>query len=158
QQHELLSEPDTIDREVAATTANLALKSPTYSPYSAKKPLKQNRHHSNTTTSSMSTTLNNKKTSDRALEKLQTEVTAITEQIDRLRHSIKLREERDRQKSNWSIWRITKLILKHLLANSIIFSLVFYFLWRKRSPIAYTMIGYLMPIIQKMIRKILFWK
>ncbi|KAI9484230.1 MAG: hypothetical protein EXX96DRAFT_476981 [Benjaminiella poitrasii] len=164
QQHDLLSEPDTIDREVAATTANLALRSPTHSPYSKKKHhSKQKRNHSNTTTSTTSTTsMANKKTSDRALEKLQTEVTALTEQIDRLRSSIKLREERDRRKLNWSAWKIIKLLLKHLIANSVIFLIVFYVLWRKKSPLAYGILSYIMPIVQeimrKVLRKVIFWK
>lgn len=180
QQQDLLSEADTIDREVAATTANLTLSSPRQSPYSSlptpistahKKKLHQispQLSSTSTSTSSHKNTSNNEKTkdtsrkikkADRALERLQTEVTALTEQIDRLRRS---REDRDRQLRRWSTFGITKILIKHLLANSAIFLIAFYILWKRKSPIAHSIIGYIMPIIQELMRKIIqkvvFWK
>ncbi|CAO0791069.1 unnamed protein product [Mucor circinelloides] len=174
-QQDMLSEADTLDREVAAATSNLVLSSPRQSPYTVstasnnrKKTTSKPQQHStlspHLSSTSTSTSSNNKKKlkkSDRALEKLQTEVTALTEQIDRLRRGIKLREERDKNRK-WSTLGITKVLLKHLMANSAILLITFYILWRRKSPIAYAIIGYIMPIIQDMIRKIIqrivFWK
>lgn len=174
-QQDMLSEADTLDREVAAATSNLVLSSPRQSPYTVstvshnrkKSNSKQHQHSTlspHLSSTSTSTSSNNKKKlkkSDRALEKLQTEVTALTEQIDRLRRGIKLREERDKNRK-WSTLGITKVLLKHLMANSAILLIAFYILWRRKSPIAYAIIGYIMPIIQDMIRKIIqrivFWK
>ncbi|KAI8069795.1 acyl CoA binding protein-domain-containing protein [Gilbertella persicaria] len=166
---DITSEADTIDREVAAVTANLQLSSPRESPYhTLPTPSSHNKkklalpQSSNPTprkksfNSSSSSTSSPKKT-DRALEKLQTEVTALTEQIDRLRQSIQLREE-----DKWSVWRIIKILLKHLMANSAIFLIVFYALWKSKSPIAYKLIDYLQPLIQALVRnilrKVVFWK
>lgn len=147
QHHDGLSEADTIDREVAAATANLALSSPRQSPYSVL-PKKKHSHSSSTTSSK-------KKDSNRALEKLQTEVTALTEQIDRLRRQ-SVKDER------WTSWRLVKILIKHLIANSAIFMIAFYILWKRKSPLAYSLINYIMPIIQEIIRniirKVVFWK
>jgi hypothetical protein len=171
---DILSEADTFDREVAAATSNLVLSSPRQSPYtvpsssSRKKSISKQQHSSPHLSATSTSTSSNKKKqtsklkkSDRALEKLQTEVTALTEQIDRLRRGIKLREERDINRK-WSALGITKVLVKHLMANSAILLIVFYILWRKKSPIAYAIIGRIMPIIQDMIRKIIqrivFWK
>lgn len=173
-QQDILSEADTLDREVAAATSNLVLSSPRQSPYTVpsssnrKKSISKQQHSSPHLSSTSTSTSSNKKKqtskfkkSDRALEKLQTEVTALTEQIDRLRRGIKLREERDLNRK-WSALGITKVLIKHLMANSAILLIVFYILWRKKSPIAYAIIGKIMPIIQDMIRKIIqrivFWK
>jgi hypothetical protein len=173
QQQDHLSEADTIDREVAAATANLTLSSPRQSPYSSlPTPLSTHKKKSHqlspqlsstsTSTSSLKRNSNKRKDSkkaDRALEKLQTEVTALTEQIDRLRRS---REDRDRELRRWSALGITKILIRHLLANSAILLIAFYILWKRKSPIAYSIIGYIMPILQelirKIIRKVVFWK
>ncbi|CEP15684.1 hypothetical protein [Parasitella parasitica] len=173
QKQDMLSEADTLDREVAAATSNLALSSPKQSPYSIstaanrKKSISKPQHSSPHLSSASTSASSNKKKqiklkkSDRALEKLQTEVTALTEQIDRLRRGIKLREDRDKSRK-WSTLGIAKVLVKHLMANSAILLIIFYILWRRKSPVAYAIIGYIMPIIQDMIRKmiqrIVFWK
>ncbi|KAI8639780.1 acyl CoA binding protein-domain-containing protein [Parasitella parasitica] len=172
-QQDILSEADTLDREVAAATSNLILSSPRQSPYtistatnrkkSISKPQHSSPHLSSTSTSASSSKKKQikSKKSDRALEKLQTEVTALTEQIDRLRRGIKLREDRDKSRK-WSTFGVTKVLIKHLMANSAILLIIFYILWRRKSPVAYAIIEYIMPIIQDMIRKIIqrvvFWK
>lgn len=168
--NDILSEADTLDREVAAATSNLVLSSPRQSPYSSTPNNKKKITHSNHSSSSASTSksnkklekINSRKADSRALEKLQTEVSALTEQIDRLRRGIKVREERDQQKRQWSSWRLTKMLIKHLMANSAILLIAFYILWRRKSPIAYSIINYIMPllrdILQKLIRKVVFWK
>jgi hypothetical protein len=172
QQQDLLSEADTIDREVAAATANLVLSSPRQSPYyslpipisthkkKSSRQLSPQLSSTSTSTSSNKKAAKNtisysKKAADRALEKLQTEVTALTEQIDRLRRS---REDRDRALSRWSALGIMKILIKHLLANSAILVIAFYILWRRKSPIAYSMIGVLQELVRKIIRKVVFWK
>lgn len=174
--NDILSEADTLDREVAAATSNLVLSSPRQSPYSStpnniinsnkKKTTYSNQSSSSTSTSKSSSRklekVNARKADSRALEKLQTEVSALTEQIDRLRRGIKVREERDLQKRQWSSWRLTKTLIKHLMANSAILLIAFYILWRRKSPIAYSIINYIMPLLrellQKIIRKVVFWK
>lgn len=85
-----------------------------------------------------------------AFEQLQTEVTALTEQIDRLRRTLKSKEDKDK---SWSTLGLFKLLLKHVLANSVILCIVLYILWRRKSPIAYAIIGYITPIIRDILRK-----
>lgn len=140
-----LSEADTIDREVAAATANLVLSSPRQSPYQSKK----KHSHSSSTVSSK------KKDSHRALERLQTEVSALTEQIDRLRRQ-------NHKKDGWTLWKVVMVLIKHLMADSAIFMIAFYILWKRRSPLANSLMNYIMPILQdivrNIIRKVVFWK
>lgn len=136
-----VSQADTLDREVAAATANLTLSSPRQSPYYVKK----KHSHSSSSVS--------KKDSHRALERLQTEVTALTEQIDRMRRQ---------QKDETTFTKVVKVLLKHLMADSAIFLLVFYILWKRKSPLASALIHAIMPLLQDIIRhlvrKIVFWK
>lgn len=152
--NDILSEPDTIDREVAAATANLSLTSPRQSPYTPKSQKRKSSIKESASTSSSSR-------KNKAFEQLQTEVTALTEQIDRLRQSIKSKEEKDK-KLRWSTLGLVKVLLKHVLANSAILLILFYILWRRKSPIAYAILGHVTPIIQELLRKILqkvvFWK
>ncbi|KAI7895521.1 uncharacterized protein EV154DRAFT_495172 [Mucor mucedo] len=140
-----VSQADTLDREVAAATANLTLSSPRQSPYYIKK------KHSHT--SSVSKKSVSKKDSHRALERLQTEVTALTEQIDRMRRQ---------QKDETTFTKVVKVLLKHLMADSAIFLIAFYILWKRKSPLAYSLINAIMPflqdIIRSIIRKVVFWK
>ncbi|OBZ82519.1 Acyl-CoA-binding domain-containing protein 5A [Choanephora cucurbitarum] len=183
---DLISEADTLDREVAKVTQSLTQSSPTQSPYIpvhydarkssqpsfSQKPSstrKKNRtvsastaHTTRSASLSSSSSLNSsKQTSNRAIERLQTELTALTEQMDQLRQNIKTREERDRQ-FRWSPWYIFKLLLKHLLVNSAIFMIAFYVLWKRNSPLADKVIAYLRPwirnIVRNILRNIVFWK
>lgn len=159
QQTDTLSEADTIDREVAATTANLALSSPRQSPYSGGGVTKKKSNHSPHLSSSSTSSKKKKKDNSRALERLQTEVTALTEQIDRLRRS-SIQEKNDRKR--WTASRMCMVLIKHLMANSAILIIAFYILWRKKSPIAYSVIDYIRPLmldlLRKIIRRIVFWK
>jgi hypothetical protein len=156
QGHDLVSEADTIDREVAAVTSTLALSSPRQSPYSKGTP----SIHQQLQKPQEEHPVMDKK-ADRALEKLQTEVSALAEQIDRVRKNMKKREERDRQ-NKWSAVQLTKTLLKHVLANSAILLIIFYVLYKRKSPIAYAMMGYIMPLVQELMRNIIkrvvFWK
>jgi Fe2+ transport system protein B len=155
---DILSEPDTIDREVAAATAHLSLSSPRQSPYTPRKSITTNEASSKkSSSSSTNNSSHHKKRSDRALEKLQTEVMALTEQVDRLRTSIQEKGKRPSRS-----WQLVKILFKHLMANSAILCIVFYILYKQKSPIAYSIIDYIRPIIQAMMRKliqnIVFWK
>lgn len=191
QQHDMISEADTCDREVAAATANLILSSPRQSPYTTTSLVKQHHspHLSSTSTTTTTTTSSSnhaaqtaqatssssataaqqqksKKKSKRAssvdtraLEKLQTEVTALTEQIDRMRRDSIV----NNQKSKNVQWMtVLKTVIKYLMANSAIFLIIFFILWKKKSPIAYKIINAIMPFIQliirKIIRRVVFWK
>ncbi|KAI9498562.1 acyl CoA binding protein-domain-containing protein [Zychaea mexicana] len=181
------SDTDTMDREVAAATASLALSSPNYHPYTpatnGSSTRKQSVDKTNNSTvtpsaaaaaakSSSSTTAasndgsSNKKqrvgdVSERALESLQTEVTALSEQIDRLTRGMVERDERQRQ-MRWSWMRLIKSIAKHTLINSLVLLLVFMVLWRRKSPVALAIVGYVGPqaqeIMRYLVRRIVFWK
>ncbi|KAF7721743.1 hypothetical protein EC973_004181 [Apophysomyces ossiformis] len=145
-QTNIASDTDTIDREVAAATSTLALKSPSYHPYMPAEERQLKRRSS---------------ASERALESLQTEVTALSEQIDLMRKSMTEKEDRRRQlKWTW-LWLI-KSVAKHALVNSIIFLLIFVVLWKRKSPIAYAIIAYTGPYLQDIlryaIRRLVFWK
>ncbi|KAI8145692.1 hypothetical protein BJV82DRAFT_502883, partial [Fennellomyces sp. T-0311] len=139
------SDTDTVDREVAAATASLALASPNYHPY----------------TGSTSDKAKSGAVSERALESLQTEVTALSEQIDRLRRGMVEREERQRL-MRWSWIRLIKSIAKHTVINSLVLLLVFMVLWRRKSPVALAIVSYIGPQIQEImryiLRRIVFWK
>ncbi|KAI8346385.1 acyl CoA binding protein-domain-containing protein [Choanephora cucurbitarum] len=140
---DLISEADTLDRENRTVSASTA-------------------HTTRSASLSSSSSLNSsKQTSNRAIERLQTELTALTEQMDQLRQNIKTREERDRQ-FRWSPWYIFKLLLKHLLVNSAILMIAFYVLWKRNSPLADKIIAYLKPwirnIVHNILRNIVFWK
>jgi hypothetical protein len=165
-QGDIVSEADTCDREVAAATANLILSSPRQSPYTPAKKSSPHLSSASTATSSSAhekTKPNkNKKGASssvdtRALEKLQTEVTALTEQIDRLRRESAVSKQ---QQFQWT--KLFKTVIKYLMANSAILLILFYILWKKKSPIAYKVIDSIMPflqlIIRKIIRRVVFWK
>ncbi|KAG0168707.1 hypothetical protein DFQ28_006259 [Apophysomyces sp. BC1034] len=140
------SDTDTIDREVAAATSNLALISPNYHPYVPT----EDRHSKKQST-----------VSERALESLQTEVTALSEQIDIIRRSIGEKEDRRRQ-LKWTWLWLVKSVAKHTFVNGIIFLLVFLVLWKRKSPIAYAIMGYTGPHLQDIMRymtqRLVFWK
>ncbi|KAI7860759.1 hypothetical protein BDC45DRAFT_429663, partial [Circinella umbellata] len=98
---------------------------------------------------------------ERALESLQTEVTALSEQIDRLTRGMVARDERQRQ-LRWSWFRLIKSILKHTVINSIVLLLAFLILWRRKSPVALAIVSYVGPqtqeIMRYLVRRIVFWK
>ncbi|ORE06646.1 hypothetical protein BCV72DRAFT_207056, partial [Rhizopus microsporus var. microsporus] len=162
QQSDIVSEADTLDREVAAATARLSITAPQHSPYAIQQP-----HHRSTGSASISSSgssqRSSKKTmkkdeSNRALEKLQTEVTALTEQIDRLRQQ----HRQHQQKAGWTMQRIVVTLLKHALADFTILFMLFLVLWKKKSPIAYAILDRIMPfvhaIVTKVVRRVVFWK
>ncbi|KAI8335726.1 acyl CoA binding protein-domain-containing protein [Chlamydoabsidia padenii] len=131
-----ISEADTIDREVAATTSGLGLVPPHQHPYqSTNQP------------------------SENALESLQTEVAALTEQLDHFRKTL---AEKKLEKQRWSGIRLIKTLVKHASINLLIIVLVFLVLLKRKSPIAYALLGYIGPRIQDILRYIMqktfFWK
>ncbi|KAI9257193.1 acyl CoA binding protein-domain-containing protein [Phascolomyces articulosus] len=181
------SDTDTVDREVAAATASLALQSPSYHPYApinttTLRKSSVDKTNNNTVTpsaavkrsSSSNSNKNNNSNSnkeekssrglpvsERALESLQTEVTALSEQIDRLTRGMVARDERQRQ-MRWSWFRLIKSIMKHTLINSLVLLLVFMVLWRRKSPVALAIVSYVGPqaqeIMRHLVRRIVFWK
>ncbi|CEI87409.1 hypothetical protein RMCBS344292_01823 [Rhizopus microsporus] len=168
QQSDIVSEADTLDREVAAATSRLSITAPQHSPYATQQPY-HHHHHYHRSTGSASISSNgsshrsSKKTmkkeeNNRALEKLQTEVTALTEQIDRLRQQ----HRQHQQKTGWTMQRIVMTLLKHALADFTILFILFLVLWKKKSPIAYAILDRIMPlvhaIVTKVVRRVVFWK
>lgn len=132
------SDADTIDREVAAATASMALTSPSQHPYFAA-PMTDNK----------------------ALESLQTEVAVLAEQLDMLYKTIGEREQR-KKRLRWSWKRLFKTVAKHTIINCLLLMLLFLILWRRRSPVAYALIGFVGPqlreITRYLSRRIVFWK
>ncbi|KAI7875103.1 hypothetical protein K492DRAFT_240463 [Lichtheimia hyalospora FSU 10163] len=135
--HSVISDTDTIDREVAAATASLGINSPSYHPY---KPAP----------------------SERALEGLQTDITALSEQLDMMRKSLADREKRDRDLVRWSWLRLVKAVIKHTMINSLVLLLIFLVLLKRKSPIALAIAHYMAPRIQEatkyMMHRVVFWK
>ncbi|KAI9310307.1 acyl CoA binding protein-domain-containing protein [Dichotomocladium elegans] len=132
-----MSDTETADREVAATTASLCITSPTSYPPTYPH-------------------------SERALESLQTEVTALAEQLDMVRKSMAERDKRDRRLRSWSAWGLIKTVAKHTFINSLVLLLVFLILWRRRSPLALIAVDYMGPktkdLMRYLLQHVVFWK
>ncbi|CAO3598757.1 unnamed protein product [Absidia cylindrospora] len=103
------------------------------------------------------------KLSERTLENLQTEVTALTEQMDRLRQELK---DEEMMKQRLGLGWLLRTLIKHLLANSLIAGIIFCILWRRRSPLAVALVDHLTPqikvlihsMIRSTVKKVMFWK
>lgn len=93
--------------------------------------------------------------SETVLEKLQTDVAALSEQIDRLRRAMTEKEARRGGRCRRWLWLLLKALLKQILVNSFLFTLVFVILWYRRSPYADAMLAYLKPRIQRAMRQVL---
>lgn len=137
-QQDIVSEGDTLDREVAAATTHL---------------YQQHASSSSSTSANSSKGEKKKKKEERAFERLQTEITALTEQIDRLRQQ---------QKGGWTIKKVMLMLLKHALADSALLFIIFLVLWKRKSPLAYAIIARIVPFFQtlarQLVRTIVFWK
>lgn len=161
-QVDTLSDTDSMDREVAATTANLALSSPRQSPYTQPKKSSSSSVGSSTTHSQQQKKKKRKENSTRALERLQTEVTALTEQMDRLRRNSLIEANNRKDRKGWIFKNLCLLLVKHLMVNSAILFIAFYILYKRKSPLAYAVMNYITPwmqqIIRNIIRRIVFWK
>ncbi|CAO3611234.1 unnamed protein product [Cunninghamella blakesleeana] len=100
------------------------------------------------------------KVSEKALENLQTEVTALSEQIDRLTKDWKKKELSNKRYSP-ILWLI-KAMIKHVFTNSIIFGIIISILWYRESPVAISFVNYMKYqfklLIQQLVRKTMFWK
>lgn len=87
-----------------------------------------------------------------SLERLQTEITALTEQMDRLRC----------QKNLWTLRKCLWGLIKHALADSLLLLLVFLIMWKRKSPLAYAIMDRLVPLSRTMgyriLRSVVFWK
>ncbi|KAH8547455.1 acyl CoA binding protein-domain-containing protein [Umbelopsis sp. PMI_123] len=171
------SDADTIDREVAATTAKIGVSAPRRA-YTApasgnstkskqiipkntieedgesetevpsRKPSSSDRSKPRSEQSSRLKSVDNNtrlsSVAERALENLQTDVTALTEQIDILRRGI-FEKEMKRKAEKWTWSWLFKTTAKHAVVNLIILTLIFLFLLKRKSPIAYAIIAYLGP-------------
>jgi hypothetical protein len=97
--------------------------------------------------------------SDNALESLQTEVAALTEQLDHFRKTL---AENKMEKQRWSWQWLIKTLVKHVSINLLILTLVFVVLLRRKSPIAYAIIAHVGPrlqdILHYIVQKVFFWK
>ncbi|KAI9307404.1 hypothetical protein BJ944DRAFT_20546 [Cunninghamella echinulata] len=180
------SEADTIDREVAATTSGLGLVSPEQHPYNNKrlssssmnqklkrrlseqKQQQNNDKSSHKSNSVYSDNFNNNRspsnqisTSERALESLQTEVAALTEQLENLKFALSEKEEKRRQ-FRWTWLWLGNMVIKQVSINLIILFLIFLVLLKRKSPIAYALISYVGPNIKNILvymkNRIFFWK
>ncbi|KAI8987218.1 acyl CoA binding protein-domain-containing protein [Pilobolus umbonatus] len=156
-QTDLISEADTVDQEVAKITSKLSLQSPTQHPYS---PIHEQSSSSSSVESKRASPKPIKIRENRALERLQTEVSVLTEQLDRLRRGIKKNEERRRK---WTTSGLLKLILKRAMANSLLLFIVGYILWQKKYPatihsIMFNIIPFLQRLLHASLRKVVFWK
>jgi len=170
------SDGDTIDREVAATTAKVGMsasrraytapivinrsKSKTTIPKDSaeedgesetetpsRKPSSSDRSKPRSDHSSRRKSTDNTRLSpvaERALENLQTDVTALTEQIDILRRGM-IEKEMKRKAEKWTWGWLFKTTAKHAVVNLIILTVIFLFLMKRKSPIAYAVIAYLGP-------------
>lgn len=134
-QQDVVSEGDTLDREVAAATTHL------------------HQHHASSSSSTSANSSKGEKKKERAFERLQTEITALTEQIDRLRQQ---------QKGGWTMGKVMLMLLKHALADSALLFIIFLVLWKRKSPLAYAIIARAVPFFQalarQLVRTIVFWK
>ncbi|KAI9289454.1 hypothetical protein BC943DRAFT_269515, partial [Umbelopsis sp. AD052] len=128
------SDGDTIDREVAAATAKVGM------PHHRSKP--RSDHSSRQKSTDNTTRL--RPVAERALENLQTDVTALTEQIDILRRGM-IEKEMKRKAEKWTWGWLFKTTAKHAVVNLIILTVIFLFLMKRKSPIAYAVIAYLGP-------------
>ncbi|KAI8376447.1 uncharacterized protein BYT42DRAFT_574639 [Radiomyces spectabilis] len=88
-----------------------------------------------------------------AVQMLQDDVALLAQEIDALRQTIKQRERRRRQ-LRWTWVRFLKSLVQHAVINSFLAFVIFWCLWRQRSPIAYTIIGYMRPKVKQMLRVI----
>ncbi|KAG1142922.1 hypothetical protein G6F37_006018 [Rhizopus arrhizus] len=135
-QQDIVSEGDTLDREVAAATTQL-----------------HQHHASSSSSTSAKSSKGEKKKEERAFERLQTEITALTEQIDRLRQQ---------QKGGWTMGKVMLMLLKHALADSALLFIIFLVLWKRKSPLAYAIIARAVPFFQalarQLVRTIVFWR
>ncbi|CAO3675610.1 unnamed protein product [Umbelopsis ramanniana] len=170
------SDGDTIDREVAATTAKVGMSAPrrayttpivinrskskttipkdsaeedgeseTETP--SRKPSSSDRSKPRSDHSSRRKSTDNTRlppVAERALENLQTDVTALTEQIDILRRGM-IEKEMKRKAEKWTWGWLFKTTAKHAVVNLIILTVIFLFLMKRKSPIAYAVIAYLGP-------------
>lgn len=99
-----------------------------------------------------------KKRSNIAIQTLQLEVQALCEEIDQLR----LNNPRTSSILKWrSLW-FFKSVAKHAFFNFLILMMLFIVLWRRKSPIAYAVIGYAGPRFKDFLRylfnNVVFWK
>jgi hypothetical protein len=152
-QHYLFSqdyndEVEQLDLEVATATSSLYLSSPKQHPYHqlSTEPIRKLRRK--------------RRSSNLALQTLQTEVAALCEEIDHLR-------KRDNNKSTgsflgWSSLWLLKSVAKQAFFNFLILMMLFLVLWRRKSPIAYAVISFVGPRLSDFMHYIFsslaFWK
>ncbi|ORX62586.1 hypothetical protein DM01DRAFT_1001331 [Hesseltinella vesiculosa] len=165
------SDADTIDREVAATTSGLGLPAPDQHPYygivdrsasyqnSSLHPQATLDHvpeathptgHKSQRRKSVVTPHSHQSITEQAFEALQTQVAALTEQLDHMKQRLAEKEQIKRQ-MRWSWLWMAKTVGKHALINLVILVLLFLVLLKRRSPIAYALLGYATPRIKSLL-------
>lgn len=162
----VLSDTDTVDREVARTTAAMSIGSPNHFPYDNASDKTIATHDTHTKSyqpshASHRDSPRRRRSRHSAMENLQTEVVALAEQLEMLRQGLS-KKEKHKQDMRWSLRRLLKSVAKHALINFVILLLLFLVLWRRQSPIAYAIMGYVGPRLQEvmrlLLRRMVFWK
>jgi hypothetical protein len=98
---------------------------------------------------------------EQTLETLQTQVAALTEQMDRVR----LEVSHPANKRGF-LGRLLLVLVKHVLANTLMATLLFVVLLYRRSPVALALADYLTlrsrtllrSLIRSTVKKVMFWK
>lgn len=130
-QHQRSKEIEELDQEVAIATSSLYLSMPNQHPYDqpSNEPIRKLRRK--------------RRSSNLAFQTLQTEVAALCEEIGHLRSRDV--NKRNRSLLRWSSLWLLKSVAKQAFFNFVILMLLFFVLWRRRSPIAYAVISFAGP-------------
>lgn len=98
---------------------------------------------------------------EQTLENLQTQVAALTEQMDRVRLEVSYSANK-----RGFLGRLLLVLVKHVLANTLMATLLFIVLLYRRSPVALALADYLTlrsrtllrSLIRSTVKKVMFWK
>ncbi|SAL98471.1 hypothetical protein [Absidia glauca] len=98
---------------------------------------------------------------EQTLETLQTQVAALTEQMDRVRLEVSYPANK-----RGFLGRLLLVLVKHVLANTLMATLLFVVLLYRRSPVALALADYLTlrsrtllrSLIRSTVKKVMFWK
>ncbi|KAI7869531.1 hypothetical protein BDF14DRAFT_1782422 [Spinellus fusiger] len=121
----------TADREGAVANVSLY---PSIEGFSSYPPTGHHRSHT-----SLNSNINKAVVTERAIEKLQTQVAALTEQLSVVRRQQMGEGERKGQWQWYTLW-LAKTLAKHAMVDGVLLVLVFLAMWYHKSPIAYTLL------------------
>jgi hypothetical protein len=148
---------DDLDNEVATATSSLYLSTPSQHPYGNPKNDTYVARKTNSASKKRRTS-----TSTRALKTLQIEVAALCEEIDHIRRRKSIHKRRKSSLLHWKWLWLFKSVAKHAFFNFLILLLLFFVLWRRKSPIAYAVISHVGPrlrdLFQYLFSNVVFWK